>query len=183
MSNSLQPHGLYSPWNYPGQKTGVGSLSLLQGSNPGLPNCRRILYQLSHQGSPRILVWLAYPFSSGSSQPRNRTGASFTAGRFFTNWAISEAYPGESSVITGVLTSNRGRPQSQRRRCDDRNRIWNDEQRKSGTWAASGSWKTQGNDSPLEPLESTQPCQPISDSDLWNCKIIHLFCFKPPSLC
>ena len=55
MSNSLQPHGLYSPWNYPGQKTGVGSLSLLQGSNPGLPHWRRILYQLSHKASPRIL--------------------------------------------------------------------------------------------------------------------------------
>ena len=50
MSNSLQPHGLYSPCNSPGQNTGVGSLSLLQkifptqGSNPGLPHCRRILY-------------------------------------------------------------------------------------------------------------------------------------------
>ena len=31
MSNSLWPHGLYSPWNSPGQNTGVGSLSLLQG--------------------------------------------------------------------------------------------------------------------------------------------------------
>ena len=46
-------------WNSPGQNTGVGSLSLLQGifetqeSNPGLPHCRRILYQLSHKGSPR----------------------------------------------------------------------------------------------------------------------------------
>ena len=52
-SYSLQPHGLYSPWNSPGQNTGVGSLSLLQGifptqrSNPGLPHCRWILYQLS----------------------------------------------------------------------------------------------------------------------------------------
>ena len=42
MSDSLRPHGLYSPWDSPGQKTGVGSLSLLQGifptqgSNPGL---------------------------------------------------------------------------------------------------------------------------------------------------
>ena len=55
---TLQPHGLYSPWNSPGQNTGAGSLSLLQGifpiqgSNPGLPHCRRILYQLSHKGSP-----------------------------------------------------------------------------------------------------------------------------------
>ena len=98
MSNSLQPHGLHSPWNSPGQNTGVGSLSLLQGifptqasnpglphwahslpaepqgkpkntgvdslfllqrifptqgSNPGLLHCRRILYQLSYQGSPK----------------------------------------------------------------------------------------------------------------------------------
>ena len=34
MSNSLQPHGLYSPWNSPGQNTGVGILSLLQGMFP-----------------------------------------------------------------------------------------------------------------------------------------------------
>ena len=91
MSNSLRPHGLYSPWNSPGQNTGVGSLSLLQGifpaqgSNPGLPHCRQILYQLSHKGSPRILEWVAYPFSSGSSQSRNRTGVSCIAGGFFTN--------------------------------------------------------------------------------------------------
>ena len=56
--NSLQPHGLYCPWNSPGQNIGVGSLSLLQGifpiqgSNAGLPHCRLILYQLSHRGSP-----------------------------------------------------------------------------------------------------------------------------------
>ena len=55
MSDSLRPHWLYSPWNSPGQNTGVGSLSLLQGifqtqgSNPGLLHCRRILYQLSHK--------------------------------------------------------------------------------------------------------------------------------------
>ena len=91
VSDSLQPHGLYSPWNSPGQNTGVGSLFLLQGifptqgSNPCLLHCRWILYQLSHQGSPRILEWVAYPFSSGSSRPRNRIGASCIADRFFTN--------------------------------------------------------------------------------------------------
>ena len=59
--NSLRPYGLYSPWNSPGQNTGVGSLSLLQGIlptqalNPGFPHCRQILYQLSHKGHPRIL--------------------------------------------------------------------------------------------------------------------------------
>ena len=67
ISDSLQPHGLYCPWNSPGQNTGVGSCSFLQGilptqgsnpglphqgilptqgSNPGLPHCRQILYQL-----------------------------------------------------------------------------------------------------------------------------------------
>jgi len=73
MSDSLRPLGLYSPWNSLGQNTGMGSLSLLQGifptqgSNPGLPHCRQILYQLSHKGSPRILEWVAYHFSRGSS--------------------------------------------------------------------------------------------------------------------
>ena len=68
---TVWPHGLYSPWNSPGQNTGVGSLSLLrglfptQGWNPGLPYCRQILYQLSHKGSPRILEQVAYPFSRG----------------------------------------------------------------------------------------------------------------------
>ena len=91
------PHGLYSPWNSPGQNTGVSSLSLLQGifptqgSNPGLPHCRWILYQLSHKGSPRILEWVAYPFSRGFSRLRDWTRVSCIAGRFFTNWAIRES--------------------------------------------------------------------------------------------
>ena len=40
VSDSLQPHGLYSPWNSLGQNTGMGS-------NPGLPHCRQIVYQLN----------------------------------------------------------------------------------------------------------------------------------------
>ena len=58
----------------------MGSTSLLQGifptqeSNPGLPHCRWILYHLSHQGSPRILEWVAIPFSRGSSRPRIELG-------------------------------------------------------------------------------------------------------------
>ena len=59
--------------------------------NPGLQHCRWILYQLSHHGCPRILEWVAYPFSRGSSQPRNQTRASCIAGGFFTSWAIREA--------------------------------------------------------------------------------------------
>ena len=59
MSDSLQSHGLYSPWNSPGQDNRVGVLALLQGifptqeSNQGLMCCRQILYQLSYQGSPQ----------------------------------------------------------------------------------------------------------------------------------
>ena len=88
--------GLYSPWNSPGQNTGVGSsLSLLQGIfptqglNPGLLHCRQILYQLSHKRSSRILEWVAYPFSRGSFWPRNRIQVSYIAGGFFTNRATS----------------------------------------------------------------------------------------------
>ena len=97
VSDSLQPHGLYSPLNSPGQNTGVGNLSLLQGifptqgSNLGLPHCRWTLHQLSYKGSPRILEWVAYPFSSRSSRPGNQTRVSWIAGGFFTNWVIREA--------------------------------------------------------------------------------------------
>ena len=51
LSDSLQPHGLYSPWNL----------------------------------QARILEWAAFPFSRGSSQPRNQTRVSCIAGRFFTS--------------------------------------------------------------------------------------------------
>ena len=49
-------------WNFPGKNTGMVSHSLLQGifltqgSNPGLPHCRQVLYHLSHQGSPYICM-------------------------------------------------------------------------------------------------------------------------------
>ena len=66
MSNSLRPHGLsparlLSPWDFPGNSTGVDCHFLLQevfptqGSNPGLPHCRQTLYHLSHQGS---ITWI-----------------------------------------------------------------------------------------------------------------------------
>ena len=60
---TLQPHGLYSPWNSPSQNTGAGSLCLFQGifstqgSNLGLPHCRWILYCMSHQGIPYENIW------------------------------------------------------------------------------------------------------------------------------
>ena len=69
------PWSIYSLGNFPGQNSGVGSPSLLQGifptqeSNPGLPHCRQILYQLSHQGSPRILEWVAIAFPGDLPNP------------------------------------------------------------------------------------------------------------------
>ena len=69
----------YILWNSPAQSIGVGRLSLLQGilptlgSNPGLPHCRWILYQLSCKESPRIQDGVGYPFSSRPSWHRNQT--------------------------------------------------------------------------------------------------------------
>ena len=64
----------------------------IQGSNTGLPHWKQILYQLSHEESPRILEWVAYPFASRSSQPRNRTRVSCIACRFFTSWVTREPH-------------------------------------------------------------------------------------------
>ena len=72
MSYSLQPHGLYSRWNSPGQNTRVGSLSLLQGIFPtqglhlGLPHCRRILNLQEY--------WSRYPIPSPVGQEESNRG-------------------------------------------------------------------------------------------------------------
>ena len=67
-----------------------GSAATFQ--NPGLPHCRWILYHLSHQESPRILEWVAEPFSRGSSWPRNWPGVSWITDGFSTSWATREAH-------------------------------------------------------------------------------------------
>ena len=82
----------------PGRNTGVGCHALLQGiflawgSNPGLLHFRQILYHLSYHGSPKILEWVAYPFSRGSSQHGSQAGVSWTAGRFYSSWVTREAH-------------------------------------------------------------------------------------------
>ena len=96
-SDSLWSSGLSLPGSSvhgdsPGKHTGVCYHALLQGNlpNPGVetrsPSLQQILYQLSHQGRPRIVDWVAYPFSRGSSQPSNQTRVSCIASRFFTSW-------------------------------------------------------------------------------------------------
>ena len=88
LSNSLWPQGLYSSWNSPGQNTGVGSLSLLQGifptqgSNPGHLHCRRILYQMSHKGSPLCTPHThTHTHTHTYRLPRWRSGKEFTKAR------------------------------------------------------------------------------------------------------
>ena len=72
------PPGFSVHGDSPGKNTGVGCHALLKGtfpthrSNPGFPHCRRILYCLSHQGSLRILEWVAMPSSRRSSQARDQ---------------------------------------------------------------------------------------------------------------
>ena len=108
VSDSLWPHGQQSPWNSPGQNTGVGS-GILQvrilewvavpfsrrSSNPGIGH-RFPALQVGYlppepAGKPKNKEWVAYPFCRGSFWPRNRTGVFCITGRFFTNWATSEA--------------------------------------------------------------------------------------------
>ena len=107
--DTLWPHGV----NSPGQNTGVGSLSLLQGifptqgSNPAVQP-RSPLYQLSHKGSPRIPEWVAYPFPSRSSWPRNQTRVSCIAGGFFTNSAIRERVVIKIWCLVCISTSAQG---------------------------------------------------------------------------
>ena len=73
VSDSLRSHELYSPLNSSGQNIGVGSLSLCQGIfptqgvNPGLPQCRWILYQLSHKGTQEY--WCGQPIPSPVDLP------------------------------------------------------------------------------------------------------------------
>ena len=81
------PPGSSVHGDYPGKNTGVGCHAILQGIfptqglEPGLLHCRRILYCLSHQRSPRILEWVAHPFSRGTFRHRYQTRVSCIAGR------------------------------------------------------------------------------------------------------
>ena len=85
-SDYLQPHGLQPtsllcPWEFSRQEYWSGLPCPAPGDlpnsgvKPRSPHCRQILYHLSHQGSPRTLEWVAYPFSRGSSQPGIKLGS------------------------------------------------------------------------------------------------------------
>ena len=117
VSDSLWPMDCSPPGSpvhvaSPGKNTGVGCHVILQGIfptqglNPGLPHCRWILYQLSHEGSPR-LEWVTYLFSRGSSWPRNRTRVSCIAGDFFFffgRWLLYQlSYQGSPTTLGTVF--------------------------------------------------------------------------------
>ena len=53
--------------------------------------CDPIDYIVHEILQARILEWVAFPFSKGSSQSRDQTQVSHIAGRFFTSWATKEA--------------------------------------------------------------------------------------------
>ena len=97
VSDSLWPHGLHSPWDSPGLNTGVGSLSLLQvifpaqGSNPGLPFCRWIIYQLSHREAKNTGVGsLSLLQQILPTQESNR--GLLHCRQILYNWAIRKAH-------------------------------------------------------------------------------------------
>ena len=54
--------------------------------------CGPLDYTVHGIPQARILEWVAFPFSRGSSQPRDQTQVSCIAGRFFTSWAMREAW-------------------------------------------------------------------------------------------
>ena len=94
----------------PGKTTGVGCCVLLpavfqtQGSNPGLPHCRQVLYHLRYQGSPRILEWVAYSFSRGIFPTQESNG-----GLLHCSWILYQlSYQGSpffGSIMVLTLVS------------------------------------------------------------------------------
>ena len=102
MFDSLWLHGLQSTrllctWGFSRQEYWSGLPCAPPGElpspriEPGSPALQVDSYQLSYKGSPGILEWAAYPFSSGSSRSRNWTRVSCIAGGFFTIWATRKA--------------------------------------------------------------------------------------------
>ena len=88
---------LLCPWGFSRQGYWRGSSGALLRDlpDPGIeqrsPTLQADSLQSEPPGKPRILEWVAYPFSRGSSQPRDQTQVSHISGRFFTSWVTREA--------------------------------------------------------------------------------------------
>ena len=83
-SSVHQNTGVGSPFPSPGDLPNPGS-------EPRSPALQVDFLPSEPPGNTRILEWVAYTFSGGSSQPRNWSGVSCIVGRFFTSWATREA--------------------------------------------------------------------------------------------
>ena len=115
VSDSFQPHGPYSPWNSPGQNTGVGSLSLLhqifptEESNWGLLYCRQILYQLSYQQSPiKYLASLNPVFPSCNTNHCMYRCLAY--GHFhvtYGNWSLGSQCKNGETLVIAIAISNK----------------------------------------------------------------------------
>ena len=127
MSYSLWPRGhrLLLPWDSPGKNTGVSCLFLLQGifltqgSNPGLPHCRQMLYPLSHEGSPKNKN-RAYEFWLNAFKWCNRKLMSLFFGNktkaydratemwVYSVWALNLTWPFPTTGSAGLLCLHLG---------------------------------------------------------------------------
>ena len=89
----------------------------------------------------RVLEGVAFPFSRGSSQPRDQTQVSHNAGRFFTNWAIREAqecWSGQPSPPPWDLPDPGIEPGSPALQVDSLpTELWSQEETSKETWSAS----------------------------------------------
>ena len=91
VSESLQPHGLYTVHEARILEWVLVPYSKGSSQPSGQTQVSHIQADSLPAEPPGILEWVAYPFPSRSSWPRNRTGVSCIAGGSFTNWAIREA--------------------------------------------------------------------------------------------
>ena len=115
-----QPTRLPRPWDPPGKNTGVGCHFLLQymkvkSESEVTQASSSMVYTVHGILQARILEWVAFPFSRGSSQPRDRTQVSLIAGRFFTSWATGEAQEHWSGQPMGCFSSRSSHPRNRTR--------------------------------------------------------------------
>ena len=103
VSDFLQLHGLHSPWNSPGQNTGVGTLSFSRGSSQPRDRPRSWALQadsllVEPQGRPKNTKVRGLPRLQ-QIFPTQESKVFCTTGRFFTNWAMREALTNPDSIL------------------------------------------------------------------------------------
>ena len=78
---------------------------------------------LNYQGHPRILEWVAYPFSRGSSWPRSQTEVSYIADGFFACWVPGKPLFFSLYQLYGQLNYNSGQWDKVIKTMDSRTRL------------------------------------------------------------